>query len=155
MPRMERLSKSIENYPFPSSSRRVENTKFGYRNKHFIPEEYKGVASAMEKQFVKHMIDNMDKTISRSKEESSAEEYYKSLLYDEFANKISQNDTMGLQDIILDQVYPRRLRNELAYKSFLESKKNRDDHVGIKKNNRFQDVEIKQDLDRESEIGNE
>ena len=89
------------------------------KNKHLIPNDYKFIASGMEKQFVKHMIEQMDKTIGRSERESSSEEYYKSLLYNEFAEKVSQSDSLGIQDIILDQIYPRELRNEFSYKSFL------------------------------------
>ncbi len=118
--------------------------KHSQRNKHFIPNDYKSVASGMEKQFVKHMIEQMDKTIGRSEKESSAEEYYKALLHNEFANKISQSDSLGIQDIILDQIYPRKLRNELSYKNFLgEQNTNQEKRpTPIKKTNPYDYVKI-------------
>ena len=78
----------------------------------------------MEKQFVQHMISQMDKTVGRSEEGSSAKEYYRSLLHDEFAEQISQSDALGIQDIVLDEIYPRNLRNETTYKSHMAQKKN-------------------------------
>ena len=75
-----------------------------------VPRRYKEVAEGMERQFVKHMIEQMDKTVQRMRSDSSADTYYRSLLHDEIANKVSQNGSLGLQDIILDQIYPRDQR---------------------------------------------
>ena len=100
----------------------------GSKNKHLVPKDYRDVAQAMEKQFIRHMIDQMDKTVGRAEEESSSQEYYKSLLHDEFANKISQSDSLGVQDIILDEIYPRRLRNDLTYKNFMKTQRKGHNH---------------------------
>ena len=103
-----------------------ERLKDTQQNKHLVPDAYKAIASGMEKQFIKYMVEEMDKTISRSEQQSSSEEYYNSLLQNEFANKISQSDSLGIQDIILDQIYPRNQRNSFNYNNFLKNKNNGD-----------------------------
>jgi len=121
---MSKLNKGISvphSKVFDSSQKRIENTQLN--KKQYIPKPYKDVASGMERQFVKHMLSEMDKSIDRAEKESSADEYYKSLNQNEFAKKITENDNLGLQDVILDQVYPKRLRNEFAYKNFIEMEK--------------------------------
>ena len=72
-----------------------------------VPKRYRDVAEGMERQFVKHMIEQMDKTVERARPESSADAYYKSLFHDEIAQKVSRNGSLGLRDVILDQIYPR------------------------------------------------
>ena len=78
-----------------------------------IPDAYKKVARGMEQQFVEFMINEMEKT-SGKKDHSMAGNYYKSLLNTHRAELMSQvNGGMGLQEMILDQIYPKKLRKKL------------------------------------------
>ncbi len=85
----------------------------------YIPEPYKNVAKGMEKQFAEFMVKQMNKTVGGSSNEGSGAAYYKSLLTSERANAMSENNGgLGLQNLILDQIYPERMRNEFSYKRF-------------------------------------
>lgn len=96
-------------------STKIENLP---ANKHLIPKEYKEIASGMEKQFAEHMIAQMNSTIG-GEEKNSAEAYYEGLIDSERAQKmVDTNGGLGLQDMILDQVYPRRMRNETSFNAY-------------------------------------
>lgn len=91
----------------------------------FIPKAYKDVASGMEKQFAEFMITQMESSIG-SEDTNSAAKYYKSLMNSERADVMATKDQgMGLQKVILDQIYPQRMRNDLAYKQFLKQQDSR------------------------------
>ena len=82
----------------------------GVREREHIPDAYKKVARGMEQQFVEFMINEMEKTSGR-KENSMAGKYYKSLLNTHRAKTMSEvNGGMGLQEMILDQIYPKQMR---------------------------------------------
>jgi Rod binding domain-containing protein len=87
-------------------------------NRHLVPTEYKNIAAGMEKQFAEHMIAQMNSTVG-GEEKNSAEAYYEGLMDSERAQKmVETNGGLGLQDMILDQVYPRRMRNETSFKAY-------------------------------------
>ena len=82
------------------------------RERESIPHAYKKVARNMEQQFIEFMIDEMEKTAGK-KDQSMAGKYYKSLLNTQRAKTMSEvNGGMGLQDMILDQIYPQNLRKK-------------------------------------------
>ena len=84
----------------------------------YIPDPYKKVASGMEKQFAEFMISQMENSVGNT-ESNQAAKYYKSLMNSERAEVMATKDQgMGLQKVILDQIYPQRMRNALAYKQF-------------------------------------
>lgn len=84
----------------------------------YIPRPFREVAEGMEKQFAEFMINQMKKTSGES-EGDSGMSYYKSLLTSERANSMTQNNGgLGLQKLILDQVYPKRFRNPQAYAQY-------------------------------------
>ena len=88
-------------------------------DKDFIPEPYKKVAKDYETQFAQFMLEKMNQTATGEKEVSSAENYYRSLQTEERAKILTNNrGGLGIQDLILDQIYPKRLRNEMAYKYY-------------------------------------
>ncbi len=88
----------------------------------YIPEAYKKVARGMEKQFLEFMIEQMNKTTGSSKTPSTAMNYYQALLTGKRAETMTHNkDGMGIQDIILNQIYPREKRNKLAYEAYLKA----------------------------------
>ena len=83
-----------------------------------IPQEYKDVAKGMEQQFAEFMIKQMEKTTGREKL-SVAENYYTSLLGSERAKILAEvNGGLGLQDMILDRIYPEELRIKKASQQY-------------------------------------
>ena len=95
------------------------------RNRHLVPKPYQDVAKGMEKQFVQFMIDQMNKSVGESKKGDTANNYYKGLMNNEQAKIMTETGLgAGVQDLILDQIYPQHLRNEANHKAFLESQKN-------------------------------
>jgi Rod binding domain-containing protein len=91
----------------------------------YIPKAYKDVASGMEKQFAEFMITQMNNSVG-AEETNSGAKYYKSLMNSERADIMATKDQgLGLQKVILDQIYPQRMRSEIAYKQFLAAQENR------------------------------
>ncbi len=101
----------------------------------YIPEPYKNVARGMEKQFVEFMLEQMQKT-APSSQTDTASQYYQGLMKSERAeNMVRHNGGLGIQEVILDQVYPKKFRNKFAYNQFLEmNRKNQKQTIEIKKN---------------------
>ncbi len=85
----------------------------------YIPKAYVDVAKGMEKQFLNYMLEQMKKT-TEEKEGDTSSQYYNSLMTSERAGIMSeQNEGMGISKLILDQIYPKHLRNEIQYQQFL------------------------------------
>jgi len=81
----------------------------------YIPEQIKEVAQSYEKEFAKMMIQEMQKSVSKYSKDSSAN-FYQSLMTDEQAQSMTKNNEgVGLQKMILDQIYPEHLRNQANY----------------------------------------
>ena len=86
----------------------------------YIPEPYLEVAQGMEEQFIEFMIQQMKKSVQKTEESSSAMDYYESLLTQQQSNSMAtQNGGTGIQDLILDQVYPDYMRTKENYQNFL------------------------------------
>lgn len=78
-----------------------------------IPKEFIEVAESMEAQFADHLLQQMKKTVSKENPDSSAVNYYNSLMDSERAKLMSKGEhSLGLKEIILDQIYPEHLRNK-------------------------------------------
>lgn len=89
----------------------------------YIPEEYREFAKGMEDQFVNHMLGEMRKTIDRADEQSQTDEIYQGLLDNERSKIITNHEGgVGIQKMILDQIYPERFRNKQAYEAFLNQR---------------------------------
>ena len=84
----------------------------------FIPKKYQDVAESMEAQFAETMVKQMNQTIDETPSEDTGMDYYKSLQTTERAKMMSQQNNLGLQNVILDQIYPKRMRNEMALKQY-------------------------------------
>jgi hypothetical protein len=85
----------------------------------FIPDPYKKVASGMEQEFARFMVEQMEKTVTRENPDSQATAYYKSIVNQERAEAMSETGKgLGLKQMILDQIYPKHLRNQLALDNF-------------------------------------
>lgn len=95
----------------------------------YIPERFKEVAASMEQQFAEMMIDQMAKTVDENQVDgdSAGMDYYKSLQKGERAKALTEQNNLGLQNMILDQIYPKRLRNEMGLKQY-EAQANRIHH---------------------------
>ncbi|MBT3584155.1 MAG: hypothetical protein HN509_04575 [Halobacteriovoraceae bacterium] len=87
----------------------------------YVPEMYKAAARGQEEQFAAMMIDQMNKTIDRSKPDDSATDYYRQLLKGEQAKMMTEtNKGQGLQKVILDQIYPHDQRNKFTFNRLKE-----------------------------------
>ncbi len=85
----------------------------------FIPKEYKDVALSMEQQFAEIMINEMNKSKGENSELSQAGmDFYESLETNERAKILASQNSLGLQETILNQIYPKRLRNEFSYQQY-------------------------------------
>lgn len=84
--------------------------KGAYKN-HHIPDAYIKIAEGMEQEYVKFMLKRMKGSIDKNGPESSAMNYYNSLMTTEQAKKlVQQNGGLGIKSMILDQIYPKELR---------------------------------------------
>jgi Rod binding domain-containing protein len=93
----------------------------------YIPKQYKEVAAGMEQQFVEMLMNQMERTVDDSDNESESGQgmdFYKSLQKSERAKIMTQQNNLGLQEVILDQIYPKRQRTEMALKQY-EAQSNR------------------------------
>lgn len=84
----------------------------------YIPKQYQEVAESMETQFAETMVKQMNQTIDEIAGEDSGMDYYKSLQTTERAKMMAKQNNLGLQNVILDQIYPKRMRNEMALKQY-------------------------------------
>lgn len=85
----------------------------------YVPQQFKDVAKSMEEQFVQIMLDQMEKTVDSSEATDGAGmDFYKSLEKSERAKIMTAQNNLGLQGLVLDQIYPKRLRNEMAMKHY-------------------------------------
>ena len=92
--------------------------------KDYIPKEFRKVAREMEKQFLEFMIEQMSRTSNSEKPSSTAMSYYKGLLLGKRADIMSRHHGgMGLQELILDQIYPKEKRNKSFYDAYLKAQK--------------------------------
>ncbi len=102
----------IKSLPIKAQDKSVRDTD----NFKYIPEAYKKVAGDLETQFNELMLQQMNQTIDRAEDPSTAEAYYDGLANSERAKAMSASDKgVGLKKMILDQIYPQRLRNETNY----------------------------------------
>jgi len=93
-------------------------------NLQYVPEEIKKIARDMDSQFAKLMIQKMKATISRNEEQSTANQIYEGYLSDEYSKAMAmQNNGSGVQELILDQIYPHRYRNKITYDHYLKNQK--------------------------------
>lgn len=84
----------------------------------YIPRQFQDVAESMETQFAETMVKQMNQTIDETPSDDTGTDYYKSLQTTERAKMMAKQNNLGLQSVILDQIYPKRLRNEMALKQY-------------------------------------
>jgi len=107
------------------SSKLVPTSTSFKKNAEYIPKEYKDVAASMEKQFIEHMLEQMEKTTGQ-KDDSTANNYYKSLQRNERSEIISNLSEEGsLKELILNQIYPQKFRNETSFNAYKKMRANK------------------------------
>ena len=67
-----------------------------------LPDGYGEVAAGMERQFARHLIEQMDRTVGRAGPGSAAGSYYRSLLHDEVADRMAREGSLGVRDMVLE-----------------------------------------------------
>lgn len=93
---------------------RVKNFKLQKDKFADVPKEYMEVAEGMETQFVNNLIQQMRKSIQKNKPESSSEKFYNSMLDFKRAGQIAKHNSIGLKEMILNQIYPRFKKQNIA-----------------------------------------
>ncbi len=97
--------------PPKQQSKKVDSGKF-------IPPSVKKIAQDYEAQFAELMLQEMQKTAGLENMDTS-QEFYQSLLQKEQAQKLaSSSGGLGIQKMILDQVYPEKFRTESQLEAF-------------------------------------
>lgn len=95
----------------------------------YVPKEFINVARGLEQQFAEMMISEMNKTTGEDESEDGVGmDYYKSLQNTERAKTLTEQNQLGLQDLILDQIYPKRMRNEMALQQYQKSMERKFNH---------------------------
>ncbi|MGE3609632.1 MAG: rod-binding protein [Bacteriovoracaceae bacterium] len=75
---------------------------------------YEDVAEGMEANFTSYMLQEMRKTVPKETPDSSAMEYYNSLLDSERAELMAKSDSgLGVKKVILDQIVPQHMKHYL------------------------------------------
>lgn len=75
---------------------------------------YEEIAEGMESNFTSHMLAEMRKTIPKETPDSSAMEYYNSLMDYERAQLMAKSDSgLGVKKVILDQIVPMNMKHYL------------------------------------------
>jgi Rod binding domain-containing protein len=75
---------------------------------------YVDIAEGMEANFTAHMLAEMRKTVPKETPDSSAMEYYNSLLDYERAQTMAKSDSgLGVKKVILDQIVPQNMKHYL------------------------------------------
>ena len=104
----------------PTLTDRKVETKL--EKKKYIPGEVKEFARGFEEQFAELMLKEMNKAVGSSAG-GTANNYYKSLMQKEQATRLTKNGGgLGIQDMILDDVYPERKRTKAHYQAYLDNK---------------------------------
>lgn len=102
-----------------------------YKN---VPKPYLDVAKGMEKQFISHMIQQMKSTVKSENPDSSATQYYKSLMDNERAEIMANTaNGVGLKDIVLDQILPQHLKQQANAKDVVKMYQHKADDLNSRR----------------------
>ncbi len=75
---------------------------------------FEEIAEGMEANFTSHMLAEMRKTVPKESPDSSAMEYYNSLMDYERAQLMAKSDSgLGVKKVILDQIVPQNMKHYL------------------------------------------
>ncbi len=122
-----------------TQSQRVDSKKY-------IPKQILDVAKGYEKQFVKLMVEQMQKTAKSEAPNSTGMDYYMDLQTEERTKTMVERDQVGLQDLILDKIYPKERRNIHTYNHVMKMYGQPIKKQTIEMNNQqasdYQDIEL-------------
>jgi Rod binding domain-containing protein len=88
----------------------------------YIPDDHKEFAKNLESQFAQLMLKEMQKSIGSTQPKNTQSEFYDSLMIQERAKTMAGDGNSQLQEMILDEVYPKKFRNEANYNLYTQSK---------------------------------
>lgn len=75
---------------------------------------YEEIAEGMEANFTSYMLAEMRKSVPKETPDSSAMDYYNSLLDSERAQLMAKSDSgLGVKKVILDQIVPQHMKHYL------------------------------------------
>lgn len=75
---------------------------------------YEEIAEGMEANFTSYMLQEMRKSVPKESPDSSAMDYYNSLLDYERAQTMAKSDSgLGVKKVILDQIVPQHMKQYL------------------------------------------
>jgi len=113
-----------------------------------IPKPFKDAARGIEQQFVEVMVQQMHKTTGAPEDSNTATNYYNDLLYKEESSRMTEHKNgLGIQKLILDQIYPKKFRNVDALAAFnAQTKSKNQDHPKIKMEGPQQSKRAEEDI---------
>lgn len=89
----------------------------------YVPDDYKKVAQSLEQQFAEYMLKQMHNSIGKEESNDSAMNYYEDMNQKEQAKTMAQvNSGLGIQKLILDEIYPEKFRNPEAITAYNQQK---------------------------------
>jgi Rod binding domain-containing protein len=112
----------IENHSQKAQKSKVKASSDPFEH---VPQDYKKVAQSIEQQFAEYMLKQMHTSIGREESNDSAMNYYEDLNQKEQAKTMAQvNSGLGIQKLILDEIYPEKFRNPEAIAAYNQHKEN-------------------------------
>ncbi|OUR92856.1 hypothetical protein A9Q84_20295 [Halobacteriovorax marinus] len=131
------------NNSIPLNNSNIQNSKT--INKKYIPKPYLEAAQGMEKQFIQLMVKEMKKTTQGPESTSTGMDYYMDLQSGERADAMVKKNQVGLQDLILDKIYPEKFRNVHAFNAY----KQQTNQMNNRSNVEMRDAHVKEHNDIE------
>ena len=104
----------IQNFRKDNTSSKVDDTQF-------IPKQHKEFAVNLEAQFAKLMFNEMQKTVHSSAPSNTANDFYNSQLLNERSQTMAAKGGSKLQNMLLDEIYPKKFRNKANFDLYMQS----------------------------------
>ncbi|MGB0452791.1 MAG: hypothetical protein ACPGJV_03680 [Bacteriovoracaceae bacterium] len=129
-----------KNIQLPNTFRRnLNGPKSLPANRHYIPEDYKKAAESQERAFTQYILKEMNKSTVNNREQSPAEQMFKSWQIEEQAKKMSASDSgLNVKNVILEEMYPRYLRNKAQFENYAIQKAQMEQRI---LRNKFQQIQ--------------
>ena len=98
-----------------------KNVQTHGQDQKYIPDDHKEFAKKLEAQFAQLMFKEMQKTVATNGQNSTANEFYDSLMLQERAKAMSERGDSKIQNMLLDEIYPKKFRNKANYDLYAQS----------------------------------
>jgi Rod binding domain-containing protein len=115
------LSNDINNIQMrhPALLKKARPTRPG-NDRNYIPDEEKQFARQLEQQYVEYLVKKMQENTGQTINTTGGR-HYQDLLNTERAKMLTQsNGGLGIQDMVLDQIYPKKFRNPESLNAYLQ-----------------------------------